>query len=116
MKSILPKMPDLKWMSSFAKTMEEGAAEGLEFMSKAAPLALDAAAVIAPLLLDEDNLRVSASAEVRRYNTVIEATKAFGDQSVVAGVDESFKEALKYYRDQIQQGNTYVKPYSQASK
>lgn len=45
---------------------------------------------------------------MRRYQEIIASTKKFGDVDIAKGVEAQFQEAVKYYRDLIQQGKNYV--------
>lgn len=111
-KQILPKMPQMKWMSEAAEAMGEAGEAALKFSVDAAPYALEAAEVLLPLLLDDLTQMVSAKAEIRRYEAVIAQTKLFGDDQVLNSVEDAFKTQLAYYQTAIDNGVSYVAPYT----
>lgn len=114
LKTLMPSQPTLKWMASAADTMGATAKEAAIFAEETAPFALGAMEMLAPLLLlvpKEEHL-VSAAAEVRRYNEVMTQCGKFGDSQVLLGVEDSFKDAMAYYRQATQAGKNYVMPYT----
>lgn len=112
LQAITPSSSTMKWMADAALTLGEGSLETAEFAMKTAPMALEAAEFLLPLLLlDQPNL-VSAEAEIARYSEVVKTTQRFGDDALLQNVQNDFKEAVAYYKEQMKEGKTYVLPYS----
>lgn len=69
-KSLMPEMPSMKWLSEAATAMGETGGSSLKFAVDAAPYAMEAAEFLLPLLISEPP-RISARAEIKRYEAVI---------------------------------------------
>lgn len=60
-KSLIPRIPSMKWMGEAASMFGESGTSAFKYAEKAAPYVMDAAEMLAPFFLDEEEVRVSAA-------------------------------------------------------